>query len=96
MSYNDKEHEFYYKQNDNQIYNLLNNYFPVSDIQGYKRINAYVYTQTNKPMSNVISFIDPKIKTMEHSRIIIYQDLLCGGNIHIWVQDILERSVHFD
>ena len=24
------------------------------------------------------------------------EDLLCGGNVHIWIQDILETSVQFD
>ena len=23
-------------------------------------------------------------------------DLLCGGNLHIWIQEILETSVRFD
>ena len=68
-TYNDKEHAFQHKQNDNQLYNFLEkNYFLFQTGGVIKQSPRMFETQTNKPMNNAITYVAPKNKTMVHSK----------------------------
>ena len=47
-------------------------------------------------MNNVIAYVAPKKQDDGAQHETKQWDLLCGGNIHLWVQDILETRVRFD
>ena len=67
-TYNKRDDEFRWKQNDNQLYNLLKKtIFPFQTDKVLKESLHMFDTQKNESMSNVISYVAPKNRTMAHS-----------------------------
>ena len=95
-TYNDKDDKFRCKKNDNQMYNILKILFCC--FKQTKFWNNHCICLTHKKRINEQC---DSIRCAKKQDDGVYhetkqRDLLCGGNIHLWVQEILETSVLFD
>ena len=66
-TYNERDDEFRWKQNDNQLYNLLKKTLFLFQTEKVLKESLHMFdTQKNESMKNVIAYVAPKNKTMAH------------------------------
>ena len=83
------------QKNDNQLYNLLKKTIPSfqTDEVLKESLHMFVTPKKNEQWDSIRCAKKQDYGVYHEPR---QRDLLYGGNIHLWVQDIMETSVQFD